>query len=436
MKQLNGRGGVVRVRKWVVFAVACVVVLVAVAAAVAREGVDRSFGEDGVVDLRPLGGAGVIEEMGVAPDRGIHLLATTYRCGAMSCSGDLSLLRLNPDGSPDSAYGEGGVAAVARSVEGTSWETTLAVDGRGRTLVAYPVPGGVSLVRLAPGGSIDGSFGQGGVATLYCGCQGASTMVEFDREGRVLVVVRHGEYVKDAAGQEYWVSRIFVSRLLPNGSVDSSFDRVEAASRKRERPEAAFVGRGGSLVLAGEEPSAGLYLMRIGPRGAIDRRFGRTSRRALARLGLTPSSGFASTMVRALIPRRGGADVIGSSSNGGFRLRVLRSGRLDPRFGRDGLKRYRWRIDRAIAAGRGRVLVTGRKKDDWRQEFFLLDSRGSLDKSFHGGRPVILEGWRNFGGLAMQGRRPLLFDDGVSFCRSSCEAEPRLIRLTAPRVGR
>jgi beta-propeller uncharacterized protein DUF5122 len=433
MKQLNGRGGVVRTQKWMVLVVACAVALVAAAAAVARGGVDRSFGTNGVVALDSLNRFGGMRAMETAPDRSIYLLSSSTRCEP-TCLQELHLMRRHPDGSEDRAFGEGGVVSVAKGL-GVSWVDELVVDAEGRALVVFPVAGGVSVVRVEPTGALDRSFGEGGATTLNCGCESASTTIALDRQGGIFIALGYRAFDPSAAPPDHLSPHLAVYRLLPDGSLDTRFGRAEVALSTREFPQVTVVRRDGSLVLAGSEESpAGLYLVRVRANGTVDHRFDRASHRALTRSRLAPKS-FEVAFPGGLIQRpRGVVDVLGRTVYNGFALRVLPSGHLDRNFGRKGVKRLQWLISSAVPAGRGSVFGLG-ATEAGRTAAVLLNARASLHRAFHGGRPVFLPRWGS-AELEMQGRRPLLFDAGTSACRGYCEPEPKLLRLTAPGFGR
>lgn len=411
-----------RGRKWSVFAAAWVAVLGAAAPAVAQGGVDRSFGVDGVVHLDPEVPS---EQMRVDPEGRIYLLGRAYRCST-TCSSERSLLRLSPDGSRDLEFGEGGIVHLPEWAGGPSL-SVLAVDAKGRPLAVITAPNKVVLTRLEPDGSIDSSFGRGGVRTFTCSCEEPAAMVQFDRLGRILVVVSHVTYVRST----YTPTTISVFRLHPDGSRDARFGRAKATFEHRSSPSVALVRGDGSLVLSGSEGSrTGFYLMRFKADGTRDRRFDRASRRALAPLRLAGKGLFQFAWISGFVSRsRGTIDAFGARPGGGFVLRLRSNGTLNPRFAKKGVRRFGWRVEDTVAVGAGRVFAVGRQADRPRRAAFLLTPAGTFDRSFNEGRPLILH-VDQLAGLASQRGQPLLFDTGLTGCRYSCTARPKLIRFT------
>lgn len=410
-----------RGRKWSVFAAAWVAVLCAAVPAVAQGGVDRSFGVDGVVHLDP----GVpSEQMRVDPEGRVYLLGRAYRCSA-TCSSERSLLRLSPDGSRDLEFGEGGIVHLPEWAGGPSL-SVLAVDAKGRPLAVITAPNKVLLIRLEPDGSIDGSFGRGGVRTFTCACKEPAAMVQFDRLGRILVVISHATYVRSA----YTSTTISVFRLHSDGIRDTRFRLAKATFEHRGSPSMALVRGDGSLVLSGYEGSrTGFYLMRIKSDGTRDRRFDKAIRRALTPLRLAGKGFFRFAWISGFVSRsRGTIDAFGARPGGGFVLRIRSNGTLNPRFAKKGIKRFGWRVEDTVAVGAGRVFAVGRQADRPRRAAFLLTPAGTFDRSFNEGRPLILQ-VDQLAGLATQRGQPLLFDTGLRGCRYSCTANPKLIRF-------
>src|SRR5262249_36878452 len=74
--------------------------------------------------------------------------------------------RYNPDGSLDSSFGTGGV--VTTDLGGQDFARALVLQPDGKLVAAgfsTGSPGQLALVRYLPNGHLDGSFGNGGIAT-------------------------------------------------------------------------------------------------------------------------------------------------------------------------------------------------------------------------------------------------------------------------------
>jgi len=143
---------------------------------------DASFGEAGLVSLvvptaltsLPAGYESRAEARAVAvqPDGRYVIAGSTRVYGFEGCSPKVSvcenafLARLEPDGSPDTSFGEGGFV-LGDTANGSS-NSDLALQPDGKILLSdYPL----RVARYNADGSLDGSFGEGGEAGVRP-CQG------------------------------------------------------------------------------------------------------------------------------------------------------------------------------------------------------------------------------------------------------------------------
>ena len=125
---------------------------------------DGTFGVDGRADLGPNTYA---SSMVVGPDGSIAVAAATLS----SEGADLTVTRLTPDGSLDGTFGDGGTATVDlgtlndRGVDLAflSDGSTLVLAARTSTPQGECCRNSTALVRLLPDGSFDPSFGGGGI---------------------------------------------------------------------------------------------------------------------------------------------------------------------------------------------------------------------------------------------------------------------------------
>ena len=262
------------------------------------------------------------------------------------------------DGAVDQSFGNGGSASFAP--ERFSSTVAVAVDGQGRVLVAANLDDGsrqsrAAVLRLRSDGSLDTTFGAGGVARIEPPAPWGATRAEaikVDRQGRILVAGSAGNVVPALA------------RLLPDGAPDTAF-----AGGGVLLPLGAYGdGPGGwyglaldgsSIVVAGaveDSPPYGTGLgrvavvARVGDDGRPDPAFASGGFLKLPVPGVT----FAST--RSLAIDRDGRIVLGiwrattTDFPGDVSATVVRlthAGALDGTFGSGGLS--------ALGALRGRV---------------------------------------------------------------------------------
>jgi uncharacterized delta-60 repeat protein len=238
------------------------------AATPAPGALDPAFGTGGYVTM-PIGtfAAGVASALEGDGD--------TVTAGAAIVDGRNVMLstRLKPDGSLDPTYGTGGVATIPIGVGAGA--NAIAIQRDGRILLAGtgrdPVTATLALavVRLNTDGSLDQRFGSGGRVTIPVGSVAIANAVGLWPDGRIIL---GGSTITD---HKHFVA----ARLTPGGRIDTSFgqggvtimDQVGAAWGR-------VVQRDGKVVLAGQGADGPVWAFmaaRLGLDGTPDPTFGR-----------------------------------------------------------------------------------------------------------------------------------------------------------------
>ena len=140
--------------------------------------VDQGFGNGGRVYTSFTSQNDDLQGLSVAPDGKIVAAGWLDEGGALSVD---AVARYNPDGSPDLTFGDGGKKTF--SIHGNNYLNAVAVEADGSIVAAgssadptgYNV---MTLVKLRPDGSFDSSFGTGGRTLTRIGkySSGASSM--------------------------------------------------------------------------------------------------------------------------------------------------------------------------------------------------------------------------------------------------------------------
>ena len=137
---------------------------------------------------------------------------------------DFAVLRFNPDGSPDTAFGNNGKTSTDFfGINDFVNSCALSPDGKiivaGRASRGDPMTDGdydFGLARYNENGSLDTTFGNGGkVLTDFSSFRDWANRITLQPDGKIVAV---GEYL-DAIPS----FRLAVARYNPNGSLDSSF---------------------------------------------------------------------------------------------------------------------------------------------------------------------------------------------------------------------
>ncbi|HKY63536.1 MAG TPA: hypothetical protein VJR29_08965 [bacterium] len=173
--------------------------------------VDSGFGEGGTF-LSSVTSSGPVGVMALQADGKIVIAGTSGSDGI--------LLRLLPDGDLDPDFGSGGVADDG-GVAGAGVVQAMALQADGKILVAGTFggdTGGFTLFRFLPGGELDLDFGPGGFRQ-----DSLDDFVEFPEDlevlpdGRILSV----GYTNNFVAQEILLAAV---RYTPAGGLDGSLD--------------------------------------------------------------------------------------------------------------------------------------------------------------------------------------------------------------------
>jgi uncharacterized delta-60 repeat protein len=167
---------------------------------------DTAFGGDGKVNTDFLGGDDGAYSMAVQPD-GKIVAAGGF--GTLSTGYDFGLVRYLANGDLDAGFGSGGLANFT-FLGGTAEEVAngVALQADGKIVVAGYAPGAgrdFALARLHPNGSLDTSFsGDGKLTTNFAGADDAVGGVAVQPDGRIVAA---GYTYMGATGSDMAVAR-------------------------------------------------------------------------------------------------------------------------------------------------------------------------------------------------------------------------------------
>ena len=426
----------------------------AAGAVAAPADLDRSFGESGLTSSAQQPELTGSFDMAVGPNGATFLLKGLRRCDIGGCVNDLFVTRLRPDGSVDSSYGQGGQAQTqATAPDMSRADARIAADSAGRAVVVAHDGSDLIVLRLDPAGGLDDTFsgdGRAEIAGFGTAEPAVSLAVAPDDE----IVTSAGWTVQGSNPSEP-MTGLLVRRFLVDGSTDPGFggSGVVTASVIGANPFQSIALGQDSTVIAVSESCCGSLphepvLLRIQPDGSVDPKFG--SRIWAPSLEDRLGGGgrrVASIAVKALFVRRNGRldilvnslpRVTGLSGSFGpttYLLRVLPNGRLDGHFGKRGVRRLASPAEAAAIEGEGKIFAVSRAFDRYGQAAMVayrLRADGSLDRKFGGGRVLLSDSFGEGPGPLLagySGRRPVIFDEGASGCRSDCPPQPLVIRL-------
>jgi uncharacterized delta-60 repeat protein len=347
---------------------------------------DPTFDEDGRVTTDFYGSTDIGNAVFVQPD-GKILVAGYADTGDFNY--DFALARYNPDGDLDTSFGNGGLVTT----DFGSYEEgrALSVQSDNKIIIAGIVGFGGSnhfaLVRYNPDGSLDTSFGNGGLAT--------TDFNDVDEEeGYALTLQPDGKIV--VVGQVETVSSIdfALARYSPDGSLDTSFGngglvttdfdgRADHGDTVAVQPDGRIVVGGSAYI--GSVPD--FAIARYNSDGSLDNSFG------IGGLVTTDFSGSDDYGNSVALQADNKIVLAGTADTGGSRdfalARYNSDGSLDTSFGNGGLVTTDFfELDdgcsSVVIQPDGKIVVAGGTRTGGSTDFAVAryNPDGSLDESF------------------------------------------------------
>ena len=338
--------------------------------------IDLSFGVRGIVTTT-FGRAYYAHAYAIALQPDGKILAAGEATAAGNNYSDFTLVRYKADGSLDNSFGTGGI--VTTSVDPyNDYAKSITLQTDGKIIVAGVAPylGLHAIVRYNSDGSPDSSFGSGGIVTRGSG--GGASSAALQSDGKIVV-----------AGPS--LSGAFIARYNNDGSIDTSFQGSGLTYTTLSTINALSL-QGDGKIVAGSGGND-FIVARYTSSGTPDTTFG-TGGIATTDLGNTIEG-----VKTILLQGDGKLVAVGSSgSNAGssaFALvRYNTDGSLDGTFGAAGVTTTKidtlsdWANAAAIQID-GKIIAAGSTRESSGANYFKFalaryKSNGSLDTSFDG----------------------------------------------------
>jgi uncharacterized delta-60 repeat protein len=216
---------------------------------------DKSFGVGGKVQTDFPGLAAVASSVVVQPDGKIVVAGGAF--ALFTFLGDFKVVRYNSNGSLDSSFGDGGIVTTTFPEGSYAFDVALQVDSKiiaaGTVFVDFD-PGESSdtdfaLARYNPDGSPDATFGNGGqVSTDFLGLEDDAFSVLIQADGKIVAV---GSSNDPATFYDF-----AAARYLSNGTLDTTFGmagkvHTDFGDQNFDRARSAVLQPDGRIVAAG-----------------------------------------------------------------------------------------------------------------------------------------------------------------------------------------
>jgi uncharacterized delta-60 repeat protein len=235
-------------------------------------GRDPSFGRDGIVTLSTTDSIGA---EGIAVQSDGKIIAVGFSSDR-NYREKFATVRFHHDGTLDQSFGEGGIALTAVGANGHA--SAIAIQSDGQIVVAgYSVTnettGGITLVRYKSDGTLDRTFGKKGIAAPSVGSRfGSASAIAIQSDGKIVV----GGGVNIGGFDDF-----AIARYNPDGTPDQSFGNgglvTTAIDKAGDSASAIAIQPDGKIIAAGRakgDKKNYFALARYHSDGALDPTFG------------------------------------------------------------------------------------------------------------------------------------------------------------------
>src|SRR6266704_1317908 len=216
---------------------------------------DNTFGTGGKVRTDFPGLAAVPSAVVIQPDGKIVVAGGAFP--QFTFAGNFEVVRYNPNGSLDRSFGNGGIVTTTFPEGSYAFDVALQPDGKiiaaGTVFVDF-IPGESSntdfaLARYNPNGSLDTTFGNGGRAmTDFVGLEDDAFSVLIQPDGKIVAV--------GSANDPATYYDFAAARYLSNGTIDTTFGvagkvTTDFGDQNFDRARSAALQPDGKIVAAG-----------------------------------------------------------------------------------------------------------------------------------------------------------------------------------------
>jgi len=366
---------------------------------------DGDFDADGKVITSIAGGHNFANAVAIQPDGKIVV--------AGSSSDKIMLARYYPDGSLDNSFGQDGIVTTEITTE--DYASSVVMQPDGKIIVTGGAFESICVVRYNLDGSLDSSFGSGGIVINRIGEFASGNSVVLQADGKILI----GGDALFGSDKNFVILRYNINGMLDNtfsfdGTVTTDFNGREDMARSiRVQTDGKIVvaGRSGDLTIHEDSDFAAA---RFNTDGTLDNSFGTNGKVTTDFLG---DYDYGTSMV---LQPDGKILIAGGliRGKGNFDFATLRyniDGTLDNTFNGDGRSITTIGIGLDYANSMtlqfdGKILLAGTASNSSDNDFALvrLDTTGLLDITF-GSLGIVLT---DFGGNSDTGLDILMQSDG------------------------
>jgi uncharacterized delta-60 repeat protein len=383
--------------RWTFLTIFCLFTATALAA---PGDLDLTFGRRGEVTTDFKGSNDIANAAALQSDGKIVTVGIRF-VGSSAVTGDFLVARYNPDGTIDKTFGQGGRVITDFGMTESASSVAIQPDGKivvaGGTYPGFPFLGFYALARYNPDGSLDTTFGSGGLVITSFNSEGAFvSALALQPDGKILAAgTKYINFTSDDSSD----TDFGIARYNSDGSLDTTFgiggEIATDFNQKNDDAFAIILQPDGKIIAAGDATSPITFidfaLARYLADGSLDTTFGTAGRVE------TDFGGKNLDQARAIVLQADGKIVAAGttvSKNGLTQqfgvARYNSNGIQDATFGKRGLATVNFGSSGQIAHSillqpDGRLVTVGFSDNESSDSDFLvawMNSNGTLDPAF------------------------------------------------------
>lgn len=346
---------------------------------------DPTFDLDGFLTKAIGTGNDSANDVAFQTDGKIVVVGTTVQIGGS----EFTVLRYNEDGTLDTSFGTGGI--VKSNFGGGAGGNAVAIDSSGRIVAAGVFGANLTLLRYNPNGSLDTTFGSGGIQSTLVGSSANAYGMTIAADGKIVVAGYTNTPVNNFD--------FLVARYNTDGSLDSTFDGdgfqiTDFGGTFDSVFGDPAIDSSGRIVVAGVSNAGGIQhfaVARYTATGALDTTFDGDGK-------VIPTFSGSQDFATSVAIDGNGKILVAGKVTADFAIaRYNTNGSLDSSFGTGGLVTTDFggsdQIEGLKLRNNGQIVVAGYTDASGNNDFALAryNANGTLDTSFSGDGQVTTD---------------------------------------------
>lgn len=344
---------------------------------------DHKFGSGGIVQTDFAANSDIARSVVEQPDGKLVVAGITTNLVNQVANSDFGLIRYNPNGSLDSTFGSGGTVVTDFANGSLDEVFGVALQADGKIVAAGRSNANLALARYMPGGSLDPTFGTGGLVVTDLGSTEVIRAMVIQPDGKIVVA--------GATGADFALARYDSSGALDPGFGTGGIVTTDIGGGSTDLARGLVLQADGKIVAVGRTQLGTVVqfaIARYNADGSLDPSYG---------TGGKVTTNLNGGAFDAVVQPDGRMIVVGAAGQSAVDFAVVRyncDGSLDTGFGTGGVVTtdFGTTLDEGFAVAldsESRIIVAGHATSDF--ALARYNHQGKLTPGFGIGGKLITD---------------------------------------------